>query len=177
MTAAAAPLPAIAPREDANVGLTEWLDAAVSSLAECAVSLLGTDRCEEASPRGSLSLAGWGSYVPLATPDAMLQVGVVASEPDCIGMASTMLGLGPEELAAADVGDAMGEIANVLAGAVKTVLAGRVNAIELGLPLFAQGEVVPPRAAELSATDVAVGQWRVTVVVVRGARRRRGGPS
>jgi len=66
-------------------------------------------------------------------------LGVCCGEPCARTIASNMLGLVSDELGENDVGDAMGEIANMVMGAIKARIQDQVGTIEVSIPSVVQG--------------------------------------
>ena len=113
----------------------------------------------------SVSVAGaWIGHIVVETSGAAAR-----------GIAAAMLALQDEELTEADVTDAMGEIANVVGGNVKSAVP---DPSTLSLPLVVRGgagALAWPDAAESVRAELA---WRgepvtVTVWIARGASTRR----
>jgi CheY-specific phosphatase CheX len=156
--------------------VTDWVDAALEAAMEVATSALACDVVERATAPGSALVAPFGAYVPLLATDSRLQIGVIADRTACEAMARALLGMAPDEAFGADcdVRDAIGEIANMVAGGVKTRMNGRVPGLQMGLPLCVSGHIEQLGGAEYADADLLFGDVRMAVMVLRssgGARQ------
>jgi len=113
-----------------------------------------------------------GSYVALVGDDLSAQIGLVASIDTCRMLARQMLAMDvAEELDDGDMGDAIGEIANLLGGATKWLMKERTSGLKLGLPLFVQGRVVASPRQEVGTLTVRIGAAVVNLMVLRSRKR------
>lgn len=151
------------------------------------MSRLDLDRWAEAARRGlvevgetmglDIALAGvtdeapqgvGGSYISLASPDNAIQVGIVSTYSGCRRIAGTLLGLESEEAAGlsdADVADGVGELANVLAGMLKTYVEDADVRLQVGLPMFLVGEVRPGNHVSMRRIEWKLGQAQCAAVL------------
>jgi Chemotaxis phosphatase CheX len=90
-----------------------------------------------------------GALISLLVGDEAAQTGLVADRAACQVLGKLLLGMDPsdEDLSPGDLGDALCELANMLAGGLKRRLAGELP-VKLGLPLSFQG-VTPPHPEQL----------------------------
>ena len=105
-------------------------------------------------------------------------LGVCCDEVCARTIASNMLGmLSPEEVGENDISDAMGEIANMVMGAVKARIQGEVGTVEVSIPSVVQGRELKNSLGEGS------GQVKVRVSIEEQYRAefsllyREGNPS
>ncbi|MBP7052410.1 MAG: chemotaxis protein CheX [Phycisphaerae bacterium] len=105
-------------------------------------------------------------------------LGVCCDETCARTIASNMLGmLSPEEVSENDISDAMGEIANMVMGAVKARIQGEVGTVEVSIPSVVQGRELKNSLGEGS------GQVKVRVSIEEQYRAefsllyREGNPS
>jgi hypothetical protein len=152
--------------------VTDWVDAALEAAIDVATSALSCGAVERATtvPLEAI-VEPFGAYVPLLATDSRLQIGVFAGRTACEAMARALLGMAPEEAFGADcdVRDAIGEIANMVAGGVKTRMNGRVPGLQMGLPLCVSGRIEQLGGAEYADADLLVGEVRTTVMVLRSS--------
>jgi Chemotaxis phosphatase CheX len=146
----------------------EWSDAAIVSTGDVVSQLLGWDlsRVEHSPGFGDGPMCG--AYVPLSSADSVLQIGLVTDRTGCEAISRALLAMEATEAFASpgDVADAFGEIANMVAGGVKSRMNDRMPSLRLGLPLFVDGRVVQA-AAEQRTTELLLGTVRTSVVVLR----------
>jgi len=82
----------------------------------------------------------FGSAIALTAPNGGWQLAVMAGKDSCAKLTRSMFEMEPDEdPEMADMADAVGEIANVAAGVLKSSRAKAGQAVQLGLPLFMEG--------------------------------------
>ena len=128
----------------ARLDTQEWLRIIAESASEVATVALGFDNCEIRNQGSSVPDGLIGAYLPLGTNEQQMQVGFLSDPAGCQKLAKALLGMAEDEddLAPADLSDAISELANVVAGGIKRRVTGGVE-IKLGLPLFVNGSVQP----------------------------------
>jgi hypothetical protein len=125
--------------------LTDWLAAAADSAIEIATGPLGISSTEWlGSSSAVLPEDLCGIYMPLLSDQLSLQLGILAERAVCTALAKALMGMEADEPLDSDedVFDAVGEVANMVAGGVKVRLADKSN-ILVGLPLALKGKVFP----------------------------------
>lgn len=130
--------------------LDDWIGAAELSVGEVATTALSFARVERASADSPEPGSLFGAYVPLVATGCQVQVGVVAELQACRALARSLFGMDPdaEFEADGDVADALGEIANMVAGCMKSHMNERAPGLNTGLPLCVAGHVEPGAGAE-----------------------------
>lgn len=82
----------------------------------------------------------FGSSIALTAENGGWQLAVMANKPSCEILTRALFAMeADEEPEMADMADAIGEIANVAAGVLKTSRAQAGQKVQLGLPLFMEG--------------------------------------
>jgi hypothetical protein len=151
----------------------DWVDAALDATTEVASQALGFEAVVPSGQPGAAFDSPYGAYVPLTSGEDVLQLGLVAERAGCETISRALLCMAPDDAfsAESDIADAVGEIANMVAGGVKKRMDDRVPGILLGLPLFVSGGV-EPHGADRSVSEVRIGDVRAQVVVLwtRGGR-------
>lgn len=152
----------------------EWLDAAAASARDVGAGALGVSESEWTGP-SSNKLPGslCGIYIPLLTEGLALQLGVLATREVCGSLASRLIAGGEagEPLESdSDVFDAVGEVANLIAGNVKVLLADQVQ-IRVGVPLALSGRVIPLGASQSVHGNLKLGDSSIWLVIT-GTRSR-----
>ncbi len=147
----------------------EWLNAAVSSAEELATVALGFDGSEFVGKRDNFPLNSKSALIALVSETVSIQLGVAATEESCQHLARALLAMEPDEddLPEDDVADAVGEVANIVAGQVKTMMGEADTPIKLGLPLFITGKFDYPEDVEIALADVRVGPVPVTLMILK----------
>jgi CheY-specific phosphatase CheX len=109
-----------------------------------------------------------GGYIALIGKGS-LYIGVSADSEGCQAMTRALLAMEPEEADPSneDVADALGEIANVLAGMVKTTMAAHDPSLKLGLPIVVHGQVERGTDSEMAVSKVSLGPVEARLIVLR----------
>jgi len=144
----------------------DWLRALESAYAELAPGALGLESPRAGLPMEEPPSSGAGAFLPLLGPSGSVQVALVSSEEGCAAVARGLLALQPgDPLSPPEVADAVCEVVNILAGAVKARLRGQV-ALQMGLPTFFHGTVQPTERLGVDALEVRSGDLVTALVVV-----------
>lgn len=148
--------------------LSDWLGAGVAAATEVATTALGCARVDTAPSSSEPSRAPFGAYVPLVAAGCQLQVGVVAEWSVCQALARALFGMEADAdfEAESDVSDAIGEIANMVAGGVKTRMNERLPGLNTGLPLCVSGYVEPSAGAEHASAALLFDDVRASVRIL-----------
>jgi CheY-specific phosphatase CheX len=154
-----------------DLAVAEWQQAAVDVVSSIGTDVLAFESCSQPSIVGEVGLESQGAYVPILSGDHSLHVGVVSSEDGCHVLTRALLGMAPdEEVSADDVHDAVGEIANMVAGGVKTKVVSRGVDAQLGLPIFIHGHIAQTSVSQSLVSQIEFGGICVRVTVVKTAR-------
>ena len=123
--------------------LDHWTDAALSATEEFSRTMLGLEGCAVLDRSEVLPNSLRGAYLPIMAGQWSLYVGILSTKEGGAALARTLLGMQESEhIDEADVVDALGEIANVIGGSVKSRMAATGGNIRLSLPIFVDGQVV-----------------------------------
>lgn len=160
--------------EQQGVQLSRWIEVAKECVAEVSESSLSAPVSVSGEPPPGSGL--WGSLVALVSGNNVTCVGISSTPEGCRTLAGAMLGMEPADaadLSHDDVRDSIGELVNILAGAMKTKLSNEDPALTLGLPLFIDG-MYESDSRSLTANVVCdVGETRCVLTVLVGAQQRR----
>ncbi len=75
-----------------------------------------------------------------------------------------------EEVSSDDVHDAVGEIANMVAGGMKTKVVARGVDAQLGLPIFIHGHIAQTSVSQSLVSEIDFDGINVRITVVKTAR-------
>jgi CheY-specific phosphatase CheX len=158
------------PTSSSGTSASEWLDVAVDAFKEVAAMALGIES-EIAwlnTPATAIPTTHT-ALVALVAENVSIQLGVGSTAGGCQEIVCSMLGMDPSEetLDDADISDAMGEIANILAGQVKREMTDRAGNLRLGLPVFVRGDIEFSDAIDMVSGSFQLGSIPVTIVVLR----------
>ena len=149
--------------------VADWLAAAEAALDEVARAALGCAGQRVISRDLSPPPLG-GAWVQLLSDREAVLVGLCSDAAGRARLASALVG--EEGLSAADVTDALGEIANMLAGGVKRRLVASCPGLQLGLPFFLHGRVEPSERQQWCAAELELALGcSVVLIVLREARK------
>jgi hypothetical protein len=155
------------------VNIGELLESAAGAAGEIAAGPLSMRATIwEGLSRAPLPEALCGVYIPLIGDGLALQFGVLAERNVCVQLAKALLGMSEEEPLDSDedVFDAVGEIANLIAGGVKVRLAGQLN-VNLGIPLALRGKVFSSVGSQTAQGLLRMDE-HATWLVLTGTKRR-----
>jgi hypothetical protein len=157
------------------VELSEWLIAAAESAQHLATRALNAstttwEECGDAALPSDLC----GVYIPLINDDLALHLGLLARRDVCNHLANSLLGMTPDEALDSDedVFDAVGEIANLVAGDVKDRVRAAGN-VTLGVPLALQGKVFPAAGSQSLQGIVRIDERCVWLVLTGTPRKSK----
>ncbi|MCK5241570.1 chemotaxis protein CheX [bacterium] len=160
----------------AQMSMREWLEAAETSAQELVTTALGYEKFEVIGRLTEVPLKKIGAYIPLVGDGetAKMEIGILSDPEGCQALSRSLLGMADTEpVTTADVADAIGEMANILAGSIKRLVADRVSSPQIGLPFFFDGMV---HFKEPLATAVSNSLWgTVNVLLVVLQRGESGG--
>jgi hypothetical protein len=148
----------------------EWLKAVMESISEIAPTTLGLTVSpptpKKEAPPADLS----GGHIALSCEKGRWRVGIVSSPTGCQHLAKALLGMesGDEDLPEADMADAVSEVTNILAGALKRRMSMTEGHVQLSLPKYGQTkplDAVPED--DKSFASALIGSVPVELVVAR----------
>ncbi len=149
-------------------GDAAWVNAIRNAAREIAIYALGYSTATAGTPVRPDRAAGMvGADVALVGAGQHYGVALVAATPALDALARALLGVGPRaELSPTDIADAIGELANQLAGVVKRGIVKVVGELVLGVPIAVTGELEPALGA-VSAVPITLGSVSAIVLVSR----------
>lgn len=155
---------------NSGINMQEWLNGTVVAAKETITTMLRLDFTRLASTSKFAATDIAGAYISLTSESDSIQIGLLANRKDCQTLAKAMLGMEEEDeaLSDMDVGDAIGEILNIIAGVVKRQLNHKVqNSIKLGLPKTVQGQLKPCNLKEMKEMNVLIGKIKANLLVIK----------
>lgn len=146
--------------------ISSWLEATVSAAAELCQTTLGTELvvAEHGVP---LETGMTGCFVSIFDDVGSVEVGMASDPAGCQSLAQALFA-SDEPLSDADVTDALGEIANMLAGGVKKRMQVNDTPMQLGLPIVMDGRIRPTDRQNLLCSNVQLGDVIAQLVIVSG---------
>jgi chemotaxis protein CheX len=144
--------------------LSDWLKATVEAAAEFSSTTLGA-ALEVLDADSRLPLDLTGCFVALVGEEGSLQIGLASDSTGCMTLAKALFA-SDENLPDEDVGDALGEIANIVAGGVKKRMAIGKVALVLGLPIVMEGHVRLTERQAIAQVDVALGEVATRLLII-----------
>ena len=150
----------------------DWTVAALDGIATTALGMKNDSVPLEAS-LGFDPANGIGAHVALVAEGIALQVGLITDQAGLVQLTSAMLGLTPgvDSLTPAEQKDALGELANMLAGGIKARMNKVHPDMRLGLPMVIRGPVRPAGAALCMNALRGLGSVPVRLVLIYDEKR------
>lgn len=106
-----------------------------------------------------------GCFVALVGEEGSIQIGLATSGAGCQSLAMTLFA-SDAELPDEDVYDALGEIANIIAGGVKMRLASARSQLAIGLPIVMEGHLRVTERQLLVTEDFVLGQVPIRLLIL-----------
>jgi hypothetical protein len=108
-----------------------------------------------------------GAHIPLLGGSEPLELALVGSTAACRALAAAMWQIGDDATPSqSETADAIGEIVNMLAGSVKRRMKTAGVDLELGLPIFTLGKIVPSAQQTILTMPVRFGEVDVFAQVI-----------
>ncbi len=147
----------------------QWREAVQGAATELARNALGFTGAKVAEPVAIEQTANMvGAHIPMIGSQAF-ELSLFTTREGCSQLATAVLGMNADELPPGTIPDAIGEIVNMLAGGVKRRLASNGGDLELGLPVFVNGNVELAGRQSAVTLPVQVGPVQ-TFVLILGPR-------
>ena len=151
------------------IPIQEWLTSFRDAANELAKSSLRFDANTPAANDETPSPSG--AYIAILSEKNSVHLGLCAAPSQCRALARGLLRMRhDEELSERDVVDGVSEVMNILAGKVKSQMAGRDGQLQLGLPMFIAQPIQPAGDMETTAADVKLGPVVAKLLVYRRKR-------
>lgn len=150
----------------------DWLRATTDSLVEVVDTYFEVDSMVEARFDDSGG-AKCGAIIGLVSEQNSVQLMLMATRRGSEVLAKALLGFEQEErIETGDLADAIGEIVNIVAGMVKTVLNDQDDQLQLTLPTFVEGTLEPLGGQTATYELLRMGPVDTKVIVINGTRKR-----
>jgi len=140
-----------------------WLNATIEAAAEFSTTTLDAPLAPLDSSNLPIDLTG--CFVALVGEVGSLQIGLASDSMGCQTLAKALFG-SDDDLPDEDVGDALGEIANIVAGGVKKRMASGEISLALGLPIVMEGHIRLTERQQIAQVDVLLGQVQTRLLIV-----------
>jgi len=154
-----------------TVVLDEFMKATLEATSEFASTTLG-EPMHLSEPGSDMAPDLTGCFVALVGDEGSLQIGLATNPEGCQKLAQALFA-SDVELPAEDVSDALGEIANIIAGGVKCRMATPQLALALGLPIVMEGRLRLAERQQIVTADVRLGQVPVRLLILGNKERRQ----
>lgn len=143
-----------------------WSVAFLESVKDLAHDMLGGVPVVAKARKPEMPYALLGAFMQVVCTEGPVLLGITATNANCDGLARLMLGMSADEpIAELDSFDAIAEIINIVAGMMKTKLAGQVGNIDLGLPVFLSGRLRAIGRIAVETYEISVANYNCELVV------------
>jgi len=146
------------------IALDAWLAATVEAATEFATTTLDSTLDSQGAAT-VLPMDLTECFVALVGEEGSLQIGLAADAAGCQTLAKALFA-SEDDLPDEDVSDALGEIANIIAGGVKKRMATAQLPLALGLPIVMEGHLRLTERQQMAQTDVKLGQVSTRLLIV-----------
>lgn len=153
------------------ISAEDWLAATTESLVEVAETYFDMEAMESESFHEDAA-AKCGAIIGLASGDNTVQLMMLATRRGSESLGKALLGFeSNESIDTCDLADAIGEIINIVAGMVKTVVNHQDDSLHLTLPTFVEGTLEPIGGQEIMGKVIKMGPVETKVVVINGTKQ------
>jgi CheY-specific phosphatase CheX len=152
----------------------KWVSAIHQSLQTVACETLGVEEATitRAATHPAEASKIKGAYISLVEGDFSALLGLRGSRDDCEHLARMMLELADDETAAEeDVSGTISELANIIAGVVKSKIG--IPDLKLGIPMVVSGRVTPANQQEAASDLVRFGPVSLEIFLLYRRKRAR----
>jgi two-component system chemotaxis response regulator CheY len=156
-------LTAVFGKDDASgtsIPLKDWLDAVVLATKQVSSNPLGfASEAEVVAYTTDIPSDQMGSYLPFEGGDDLLWLCMFSDARGAQSLSRALFALGPDEedLPPDEVGDAIGEILNIVAGLVKSQMEPRGVRCKIGLPQYMESSKEVMARAHRSSSEIRLG--------------------
>lgn len=146
------------------IQLNDWMKATVDAAAEFARATLDAE-LEPVDNGSTLPPELTGCFVALIGDAGSLQIGLASNPVGCQTLAKALFA-SEDEMPDEDVSDALGEIANIIAGGVKKRMSALQPPLAIGLPIVMDGHVRLAERQKILGNDVRLGEVPVRLLII-----------
>lgn len=154
----------------AQMSMEAWIETLEKSAGELVTTTLGYQKCEVISHLTDVPKAKVGAYIPLLgeSERTKLEIGILSDLKGCQELSRRLTGMeNTEPISEDDVTDAIGEIANIIAGGVKRLAADRISSLQIGLPFFFDGSIRFKEPLAIAVSNSMWGTVNVFLIVLK----------
>jgi len=154
--------------DSTKMSMKDWVDVFRESTQEVAKSALRFDGSVKPEPAMKEPGMPFGAYISIAGDLASMHLGLSATQQGCRTLARSLLGMRANTaITDEEVGDAVSELMNIIAGKVKSRVFERDPSLRLGLPMFIKGEMQVGGGLERQGAELQLGPVACQLVVYR----------
>ena len=153
-----------------NLSINDWMEAVVVSSDELSTTMLGLSGVTAEAPVSKMPESKFTSLISVIGNSDAVQIGVGGTMESCQMLVKALMGMEPEEedLPYEEITDAFGEIANILAGQVKTEINKKAPIdTNVGMPVLIDGTLSVPEESETLSANAQFGDIPVVLLVLR----------
>ncbi|MEM7446645.1 MAG: chemotaxis protein CheX [Myxococcota bacterium] len=149
--------------------IQEWLEVTTKAFTKLSEDF-ELPECTHIESVGDIPRNQPGAYISLTNEEHAGLVGVLTTDQGQKALTANMLGMELEEVAELDEGeiaDCMREVANILAGMVKSLLTGGED-LKLGLPVYSLSPLQYGSSVRSEVAKVRAGEHTFAIVIILG---------
>ncbi len=154
-----------------TIPLQEWLQVYEAAASEFAA---GSMRFDLRSDVSGDEISRPGSYIAILSDHNSIHLGLSSTSAGLQAIARALLGMrASEEMGEREVMDGVSEVMNIVAGKVKSHMAGRDGQLRLGLPMYLPSPIAAGPGMEVAGVEVRLGPVPCRLSVYRRVREAR----
>ncbi len=154
-----------------TIPMQEWLKTFEAAAAEFAA---GSMRFDAKTDLATAETARPGAYIAILSERNSIHLGLSTTSAGLHALARGLLGLrASEDLTDKEVADGVSEVMNIVAGKVKSQMAGRDGQLRLGLPMYLPSPISAGPGMEVLGAEVRLGPVPCRLSVYRRTLQQR----
>jgi len=154
-----------------TIPMQEWMRTFEAAAAEFAA---GSMRFDARADLETGEVARPGVYIAILSERNSVHLGLTSTSAGLHALARGLLGLrASEDLTDREVADGVSEVMNIIAGKVKSHMAGRDGRLRLGLPMYLSSPIASGPGMEVVGVDVSLGPVPCRLSVYRRTREQQ----
>jgi CheY-specific phosphatase CheX len=153
-----------------HLSISDWMEAVVTSSDELSTTMLGLSGVTAEAPEPKMPDSKFTSLISVIGNTDAVQIGVGGTMESCQLLVKALMGMEPEDenLPYEEITDAFGEIANILAGQVKTEINKKAPLdTNVGMPVLIDGTLSVPEESETLSANAMFGDIPVVLLVMK----------
>lgn len=150
---------------ETKIKIADWAKVTTKAAEETLREVLAMESVKVIDGEVDFSENYSGAYIPLTSQDYKLQIGLASNSQGCNLLTKQLLGTEPESKE--DLADSIGEIVNMIVGAVKNEVNEKIKDLKIGLPIYVIGTIHPTENMERTRINIKLDDVTVQIIILQ----------